>query len=152
MLKILKTIGHGALIGLGIMVVFFMTAFILHKSGDPLFSITIQGGPNLSVPGDFKTDLSLVSYMSYRHKHNANQLVILGKIKNNGQIPWYNIEIQAELYNNGEFVDECREYVKILEPGMEENFKIVCGECVGTALPDYNKLDVRIVGAYKAIY
>ncbi len=107
---------------------------------------TVQGE---AAKADFKKDLIIVSYLSYRERRSKNQLHILGKIKNSGAIAWTGIEIQAELFNKGQYVDECHESIRILMPNEEDNFIITCGECAEDTMPEHDKIKLKIAAAHR---
>ncbi|MCP3896468.1 FxLYD domain-containing protein, partial [Moraxella sp.] len=86
---------------------------------------------------------------SYRERRTKNQLHITGKIKNNGAIAWAGIEIQAELFNKGHYVDECHESIRILMPNEEDNFIITCGECAEDTMPEHDKMQLKIAAAHR---
>ena len=89
----------------------------------------------------------LIIIEKYREQPRGNKLIILGSIKNESGKKASSIQLEAELYNNNEFVFECSEYIsKSLKPGESENFQINCG-CGKNPIPAHDKTDIRVVSA-----
>ncbi len=125
--------------------------YLVHPFERPLTVVIADKAPDSpqKAKTDYREDLSIISYLCYKELKTRSQLNILGKIKNTGNITWTGIEIQAELYNKGQYVDECQEYIRILNPNEEDNFKITCGECNDYTIPEYDKLVVKVSAAHK---
>jgi hypothetical protein len=102
-----------------------------------------------SLDADFEKDLKIVSRLSLRERRTRNLLQILCKIKNNGKVAWRGIEVQAELFSKGQYVDECNQFVKNLMPGEEDNLKIICGECGVDTIPEYDEIKLKVAGAHR---
>lgn len=102
-----------------------------------------------TVKADFKKDLNIVNHLFFREKRTKNQLHILCKIINNGSITWTGIEVQAELFNKGQYVGECDEYIRILMPGEEDNVEIICGECAMDVLPEHDDIKLKVAAAHR---
>ncbi len=97
---------------------------------------------------DFKKDLTIVSHISLRERRTKNQLQILCKIKNNSDVTWTGIEVQAELFNKGQYVYECDAYIRTLMAGEEDNLKIICGECAMDVIPEYDNIKLKVAAAH----
>ena len=142
----------GFLFGIGFMaVVIAGSRYLYHPFEHPLTVVIADAateGPQ-TANADYREDLSVVSYLCYKELNTTSQLNVLGKIKNTGRITWTAIEIQAELYNKGQYVDECQEYIRILKPNEEDNFKITCGQCNDYKIPEHDKLVVKVAAAHK---
>jgi hypothetical protein len=97
--------------------------------------------------GDYdKTDQ--VKVLEYREAKNGDQLLILGKVENQGTTPVSSIEIEAELFDGSKkLVYECSEHIsKRLNQGETENFQIKCG-CGNQPVPEHESVTVRVVNA-----
>jgi hypothetical protein len=142
----------GLLFGIGFMTVAVAGShFLAHPFERPLTVVIADQatGDSQTAKIDFKEDLTIVSYISYKELKTKSQLNILGKIKNTGNITWTAIEIQAELFKNDQYVDECQEYIRILKPNEEDNFKITCGECNDYTIPEHDKLVLKVAAAHQ---
>jgi len=144
----------GFLFGIGFMAVAIAgSRYLTHPFERPLTVVIADKATQASqmAGADYREDLTIVSYLCYKELKTMSQLNILGKIKNTGNITWNAIEIQAELFNNGQYVDECQEYIRVLNPNEEDNFKITCGQCNDYKIPDYDKLVVKVAAAHRDI-
>ena len=97
---------------------------------------------------EYKQDLKIVSYIAYKEQNTTGHFHILGTIKNNSPSAWTGIEIQAELFNKGQFVDECVGHIKILQPDETDHFKIACGECSEYSPPEHDKIVLKVAAAF----
>ncbi len=142
----------GLLFGIGFMAVAIAgSRYLAHPFERPLTVVIADKAPGdpHAATADFREDLTIVSYLCYKELKTVSQLNILGKIKNTGNITWNAIEIQAELFKNGQYVDECQEYIRILKPNEEDNFKITCGQCNDYKIPEHDKLVVKVAAAHR---
>lgn len=89
-----------------------------------------------------------IEIRNQREQRNGDQLLILGSVINNGDASTRSIQLEAELMDkDGNFVYECSEYIsKTLKSGDQENFQIRCG-CGNNPVPEYAKVNVRVVSA-----
>lgn len=150
--SILSSLLNGLLFGIGLMVVVIAGShFIVHFFERPLTVVIAENGTGdfQTIKADYRQDLTIVSYFSYKERNARSQLNILGKIKNAGGIAWTGIEIQAEFFNNRQYVDECQGHIRILQPNEEDNFKITCGECNDYSIPEYDKIVVKVAAAHR---
>jgi len=142
----------GFLFGIGFMAVAIAGSRYLARPFERPLTVVIAdkeaNGPQ-TAKADYKQDLTIVSYLCYKEHKKRSQLNILGKIKNTGSITWTAIEIQAELFNNGRYVDECQGHIRALEPNEDDNFKITCGECDNYTIPEYDKIAVKVAAAHR---
>lgn len=144
----------GVLFGIGfVAVVILGTHYVAHLIEKPLTVVVdnalISKPSDQALNLDFKKDLTIVSYVAYKVKSRASSFKILGKIKNNGTAPWTSIEIQAEFFNKGEFVDECMGHIRVLQPKEVDNFELSCGECGADAVPEHDKTIVKVSAAFR---
>jgi hypothetical protein len=142
----------GLLFGIGFMTAAVAGSHFLAHLFEPPLKVVITGKATeapQTVKADYKKDLTIVSYLSYKELKTQNQHYILGKIRNTGNITWSAIEIQAEMFNSGQYVYECHEYIRILKPNEEDNFKITCGKCSDETIPEHDKLVLKVAAAQK---
>ena len=84
-------------------------------------------------------------------KIDTESLILLGKIKNDGDIKWTSVSLKVELFDqDGNFIDECSEYISGgVAPNITENFKISCGSnCSKANLDDYHHYKIKIADAH----
>ena len=73
-----------------------------------------------------------IKVLSHESVARGEDVVFLGKLKNEGQGTARNFAVEVELFDKDKkFVDVCREsfYASNLRPGEERNFKVACGGC-----------------------
>lgn len=142
----------GLLFGIGFVVVALAGSHYIGSVFEKPIRVIIadqEAVDNDSANADFKKDLNIVSHLSLRERRTQNQLQILCKIKNNGDVTWTGIEVQAELFNKGRYVYECEEYVRLLMAGEEDNLKIICGECAMDVIPEYDNIKLKVAAAHR---
>ena len=145
---ILTHLINGLLFGIGLMVVLVIGGlFINVLPGMPLRVLLVD--KEELAAADYREDLSIVSHVYLRERRTRNLLQVLGKVKNSGNVAWKGIEIQAELFHQGHYVDECNTFIKVLMPGEEDNVKILCGECGLDTLPEYDQIRLKVAGAHR---
>ena len=67
---------------------------------------------------------------------------IIGSVKNTGKAKARSLQIQANLFNHGKFVDQYSTYIAgSIDPGQSRNFKIACGCNAPPAEHDSYKLE-----------
>lgn len=143
----------GILFGIGFTAaVYAVSYYIAHGVKRPLAVIIgedILSDKEGNIPADYRQDLAIVSYFSFKERKAAGHFNILGRIKNSGATTWNGIEIQAELFEDGRYVDECQGHVATLHPGEEDNFKIMCGECDQSEPSPHDKIVLKVGAAYR---
>ena len=144
----------GVLLGIGFLAVAVLGAhYIAHLLERPLTVVVGDAPFNPSShqawdPG-FKKDLTIVSYVALKEKSRASNFKVLGNIKNTGNTIWTDIEIQAEFFNEDQFVDECVGHIRILPPKENENFELLCGECGFDDVPEFDKTVMKVAAAFR---
>lgn len=65
---------------------------------------------------------------SHRDEKDDDRVVVLGKVKNEGDSRWTGLDFKVEFFDSKDtYIDECLASIPIdLHPGTEENFKVVC--------------------------
>jgi hypothetical protein len=88
-----------------------------------------------------------VKVVSHEEVRRGDEVVFIGKLKNEGQATARNFSMEIELFDkNKKFVDVCREsfYSTTIKPGEERNFKVSCGGCRNRPVPEHASYTVRI--------
>jgi hypothetical protein len=134
----LGTVVRGFLMGLGLsvalaaayLVVFQIT---MHRTAAALATMSER-------PEAAAKDFTLSEVQELKHD---GVTAIIGSVKNSGKAPGRSIQIQADLFNHGKFVDQYSTYVSgSIAPGESRNFKIACGCNAPPAEHDSYKLEV----------
>ncbi len=70
---------------------------------------------------------------------------IIGTATNKGAVPARSVDIQAELFDHGNFVDQYSTYLSgVLAPGASKHFKISCG-CKDTPAAEHDSYKVTVI-------
>ena len=82
-----------------------------------------------------------------KERISKTDFVLLGKVKNSGDIKWTSAKIKAELFDEeGNFIDECTESVnQKISPNTEVNFKLSCSSCSKVNLDNYKSYKAFII-------
>ena len=73
---------------------------------------------------------------------------IIGSVKNSGSKPARGVEVQANLFDHGKFVDQYSTYLSgTLASGDSRYFKISCG-CKGSPPATHDSFKVQVVGGF----
>jgi hypothetical protein len=90
-------------------------------------------------------DIKKVEIINHKDKKMEHKLIVLGAVKNNSTGVVKNIKIEVEFFMNGEFVDECTEYIgHKIAPEQVENFKVSCGCSSNYEAPKYDDYTLRV--------
>lgn len=144
----------GVLLGIGfVAVTVFGAHYIAYLLEKPL-TVVVEEAPiskssHQTWDSGFKKDLVIVSYVALKEKSRASNFKVLGNIKNEGNTIWTDIEIQAEFFHKGQFVDECVGHIRILPPKENENFELLCGECGFDEVPEFDKTVLKVAAAFR---
>ena len=139
-----STVVRGFLLGLGFsagvalisVVAYRISASVNHDS--PMFAEGMPGEPSLK-----SVVLSDVEEM----KH-GELVSIVGSAKNSGSRPLRGVQIRANLFKQGKFVDQYSTSLSgTLEPGGSQYFKITCG-CRDSPPAEHDGFKVEVVSAY----
>jgi hypothetical protein len=88
-----------------------------------------------------------VKVLNHEKAVRGDEIVVIGKLKNEGQATARNFSIEVELFDKEKkFVDVCREsfYSTTIKPGEERNFKVTCGGCRNRPVPAHASYTVRV--------
>jgi hypothetical protein len=136
--KALGTIVRGFLLGVGLSIAlgtaYFIVFEISMKKTEAAFE-KIEGAGESSSKNFALSDVEEL-------KHDGVTSII-GSVKNSGKTPARGVQVQADLFNRGKFVDQYSTYVSgTIAPGESRNFKIACGCNAPPAEHDSYKLEV----------
>ncbi len=86
-----------------------------------------------------------VELILHEDKRIEDKLTIIGSLKNISTETVDSITLEAEFFENEQFVDECTEYISgKIHPGEIENFKVSCGGCGDYQAPTYDNYTLRV--------
>jgi hypothetical protein len=139
----LATIGRGFLLGAGFSVALAIAYYFVERY---TFAHTAE---NLEAADAQRRDAALkgVSIAGVEERKVDSDVSFIGSVKNAGSAPVRGINLVAELFRGGKFVDECSEYMPgYLPSGESRNFKITCGSRRAPAADhDSYKVDIRSI-------
>jgi len=91
-----------------------------------------------------------VKVLSHEEVVRGDEVVFIGKLKNEGKATARNFSIEVELFDKDKkFVDVCREslYSTTIKSGEERNFKVSCGGCRNRPVPTHASYTVRLASS-----
>jgi hypothetical protein len=135
----LGTIVRGFLLGVGLSVALGATYLVVFQITMNKTEAALEGKM-----GDFgqssAKDFALSDVEELKHDGVTS---IIGSVKNSGKTTGRSVQIQANLFNHGRFVDQYSTYISgAIAPGESRNFKIACGCNAPPAEHDSFKLEV----------
>lgn len=142
----LKKIGSGIAYGIGFGIMIFVFSWAAGTYLENEMEESLNGSEDSEECRNFKKcEESSGLELEITSERINEDFVLLGKIKNTGNIKWTSVTVKAELFDKGgQFVDECNELVdQKVFPGKEVNFKLECAGCSKPHLEGY--------ASYKAI-
>jgi len=129
---------HGALLGLGFgMALFAVSHYTKPKAMDAVVDI-------------YHTDLSgSIEITKHRELERDSMLIILGEIKNIGDIKNNSISVNVDLYQDGEFTKQCGKHIAGgLSAGEIRNFEMFCGGKLNDSIVDHDSYKIYITRSY----
>ena len=79
----------------------------------------------------------------------ANNYLIMGTIRNDGNHKIENINMEAEFFLAGKYVDECRDMINArIAPKESDNFKMSCKTCDGEGYPPHDSYKLIITSLF----
>jgi hypothetical protein len=137
----LRTVVRGFLLGLG---------FSIALGGVYVVAMQWTMSRTRTEMADFSGDVStkdvLLSDVE-EQKHDGSTWII-GAAKNTGKRPVRNVEVQANLFLHGKFVDQYSTSISgKIEPGESKYFKIACG-CKDSPPAEHDSFKAEVVGGY----
>jgi hypothetical protein len=140
----LATIARGLLFGIGFCIAAWGAYFLAERYWT---ARSVEGLPAAYEDARDATLKDLVLSDLDERKDDL-RVSIVGTVKNTGAKRARNVQIEAELFQKGKFVDQYSTYVSgSIEPGESRNFKINCG-CKDTPPADHDSYKVHVRSAY----
>jgi hypothetical protein len=136
--SVLRTVFRGFLFGVGFSVALGSVFLIINEITTRRTEAVLD---HMSPPSDSSAaDFTLADVEELKHDGVTS---IIGSVKNSGKSAAHSIQIQANLFNHGKFVDQYSTYIAgTIPPGDSRHFKIACGCNAPPAEHDSYKLEV----------
>jgi hypothetical protein len=132
--------GFGFAIAIGIVAVvsFFFIPWGEHAAGESAMMAE-------EMMEEFRS-VEEVKILEHEKLIRGDDVVVLGRIKNEGETTKSNYALEVELFDKDKkFVELCREsYFGSIRPGEERNFKVTCGGCQQKPVPEHTSYAIRI--------
>ena len=143
-LNALKTIGRGFLLGVGFSIAMCGISGAAWILFDRQSSKDVEAAMG-EMDRESTKDIAVSEVEEQKHD---GAVAILGSIKNNGPKPHSHVELKANLFNHGKFVDQYSTYVSgTIEPGASAYFKISCG-CNNSPPAEHDSFKVEVVKGF----
>jgi len=132
--RALRNIGAGVLYGIGIGI----------SAGAMIY--VVEQRMTASVWNDAALEKLVIT--KHQEVMRDQAVFILGTVENQGSDAVRAVSIEIDLFGkDGEFVDQCSEYLKgALKPGEARNFKVSCGGCKERPVVAHESYKVRVLG------
>jgi hypothetical protein len=132
------TVIRGFLLGVGMSIALGATCLVLIQVATSRTEAAVE---TMSGFGERSArDFALSGVEELKHDGATS---IIGSVKNSGKTPARGVQIQADLFDHGKFVDQYSTYISgSIAPGESRNFKIACGCNAPPAEHDSYKLEV----------
>lgn len=137
----LSTVVRGFLLGVGLSIALGVTYFIAMQ-----WTMNRTRTEFADITAGFSTkDFVLSSVEEQKHE---GATWIIGTAKNVGKRTAHSVEVQANLFFHGKFVDQYSTSISgKIDPGESKYFKIACG-CKDSPPADHDSFKVEVVGGY----
>lgn len=141
----LKTTGRGFLLGLGFSIVTglvycFIWQYYITRAEEEMS----KSFERTEIVASAK-DLVLADVEEQKHD---GATAIIGSVKNVGSKPARSVQLQANLFSHGKFVDQYSTYISgTIKPGESRYFKISCG-CSNTPPAEHDSFKVEVVSGF----
>lgn len=121
--KGLRTIARGFLLGVGFGIAMLGAFFIMWHVAENSSAAAMT---DIKEEGQATAIYLVISDVRETNHHGVD--LIVGTVKNTGKKSAHGVQIQADLFAHGKFVDQYSTYLSgAIEPGASKNFKISCG-------------------------
>jgi hypothetical protein len=141
--KALVTVVRGFLLGVGFCTALAATYFVVWqvKMNQTHAAIAEMGDAGQAAA----RDITVSNVEELKHDGLTS---IIGSAKNTGKSPARSVQIQADLFNHGKFVDQYSTYISgTIGPGESKNFKISCG-CKDSPSAEHDSYKIEVIGGY----
>jgi hypothetical protein len=139
----LRTIARGFLLGVGFSMALGCATFVawqISMSRNRAMISDPMSGTEVAA-----TEIVLSDVEELKHDGMTS---IIGSVKNTAKTPVHGVQIQANLFNHGKFVDQYSTYISgKLGPGESQHFKIACG-CKDSPAAEHDSFKAEVVGGY----
>jgi hypothetical protein len=141
---IFGTIARGFLLGVGFSVAGIGAYYIAWQ----MFVSNIGPTAVADYTAGAETSAKKIELLNVEEQKHDGVTSIIGSAKNSGTKPVRSVEIRANLFNHGKFVDQYSTYLSgTLAPGEAQYFKISCG-CKDTPPAEHDSYKVEVIGGY----
>jgi len=143
--KVLAKVGAGIAYGFGIGIILVLVIWGISDYYENKADEMINGSDDPEKCRDYKKcEESSGLSLKITKERIDEDFVLLGEVKNSGNIEWTSVKVKAELFDQeGNFIDECTERVdQKISPDKVVNFKLSCSSC--------SKVDLEGYATYKA--
>jgi hypothetical protein len=135
----LRTVTRGFLLGIGLSIALGVTYVVAMQ-----WTMTKTQAEFADITAGFSAKDIVLSDVE-EQKHDGATWII-GSAKNIGKRPASSVEVQANLFQRGKFVDQYSTYIRgKMKPGESKYFKIACG-CKDSPPADHDSFKVEVVG------
>jgi hypothetical protein len=142
---VLTTTAKGFLLGIGFCIAAGSMYFVAWRSMTTSMNEEMYNASNPYLHRDPTKDLVITG--SDKQTHNGIT-IITGSIENKGKTAVGGVEIEANLFNKGKFVDQYSTTLSgSLKPGASKYFKISCG-CSNNPPAEHDSYKVAVVSSY----
>jgi hypothetical protein len=138
-------VGRGFLLGLGFSIALGAVFVVGQKWSSHRAAEQSENFEVTASERNVEKDIALTGVEEVTHDGTT---VIIGTATNHGKTGARGIDIQANLFNHGKFVDQYSTYLKgTIEPGKSQYFKISCG-CKDTPPAEHDSYKLEVLGRY----
>ncbi|MFW5426437.1 MAG: hypothetical protein ACKE8R_04205 [Methylophagaceae bacterium] len=139
---IFEKIAHGFLFGIGLSLVLGIFLYFAYTAAEEY----MDASEDYSYP----SDADLIEITKHRELERDGKLLILGELKNIGEESTDAITLNVDLFQDGEFVKQCDEYLDgSLDAGEARNFELSCGGgCSNDSIVEHDSYKVYITSSY----
>ena len=141
----LKTVGRGFLLGLG----FGIALAIIYYFAWQYYATKLEAEMSKTFARmDNVTSVKDLVLSNVEERKHDGATAIIGSVKNVGSSPASGVQLQANLFDHGKFVDQYTTYVSgTIKPGESQYFKISCG-CSTTPPAEHDSFKVEVTARY----
>ena len=137
----LRTVVRGLLLGIGLSIALGVTYVIAMQ-----WTMTKTRAEFADITAEFSAKDIALSDVEEQNHNGATW--IIGTAKNIGKRPARSVEVQANLFQHGKFVDQYSTSISgKMNPGESKYFKIACG-CKDSPPAEHDSFKVEVVSGY----
>jgi hypothetical protein len=145
--NIFGTIARGFLLGVGFSAAAGLAYFIAWQAFVSTMSQDIASGA-AGVTATFEAVPKEIGLSDVEEQKHDGVMTIIGSARNTGKKPARSVQVRANLFNHGKFVDQYSTYLSgAIAPGESQYFKITCG-CKDTPPAEHDSYKVEVVSGF----